>query len=105
MDVSDAIIHDHLPPARPEFRLVVCGMHGFFTGPLHEMRESLGLLDAVEFPGWIPSEDLYGLYERAWAFVYPTIFEGFGLLILEALAAGVPAIAPLTAIGGDAALS
>jgi len=92
----------------PEFRLVVCGMHGFFTGPLHDLRESLGLADAVEFPGWIPREDLYDLYARAWGFVYPTLFEGFGLPILEALAAGVPAacsdIEPLAGIAGDAAL-
>ncbi len=39
---------------RPEFRLVICGIHGFVTGPLHELRDSLGLRDAVEPPGWIP---------------------------------------------------
>jgi glycosyltransferase involved in cell wall biosynthesis len=92
----------------PEFRLVVSGMHGFFTGPLHDLRDSLGLADAVAFPGWIPRENLHELYVRAWGFVYPTLFEGFGLPILEALAAGVPAacsaIEPLSAIAGDAAL-
>src|SRR5581483_2469252 len=79
-----------------------------FTGPLHDLRESLGLRDAVEFPGWIPREDLHLLYARAWAFVYPSKFEGFGLPVLEALAAGVPTacsnIPPLAAIAGDAAL-
>jgi len=83
-------------------------MHGFFTGPLHDLRDSLGLADAVEFPGWIPRESLHELYARAWGFVYPTLFEGFGLPILEALAAGVPsacsAIEPLSGIAGDAAL-
>jgi glycosyltransferase involved in cell wall biosynthesis len=92
----------------PEFRLVVCGMHGSFTGPLHDLRDSLRLGDAVEFPGWIPREDLHELYAKAWAFVYPSLFEGFGLPILEALAAGVPtacsAIEPLSSIAGDAAL-
>jgi glycosyltransferase involved in cell wall biosynthesis len=93
---------------RPDFRLIVCGMHGFFTGPLHELRESLGLGDSVEFPGWIPRTDVLDLYTRAWAFVYPTLFEGFGLPILEALAAGVPAACsstePVSGIAGDAAL-
>ncbi len=93
---------------RPEFRLVVCGMHGFFTGPLHHLRESLGLAAAVEFPGWIPRPDLHDLYARAWGFVYPSLFEGFGLPILEALAAGVPSacssIQPLAGNAGDAAL-
>jgi glycosyltransferase involved in cell wall biosynthesis len=92
----------------PQFRLVVCGMHGFFTGPLHDLRESLGLGDSVEFPGWIPREELHERYAQAWAFIYPSLFEGFGLPILEALAAGVPsacsAIEPLSGIAGDAAL-
>jgi glycosyltransferase involved in cell wall biosynthesis len=92
----------------PEFRLIVCGIHGFFTGPLEELRESLGLRDAVEFPGWIPREDLHDLYARAWAFVYPSRFEGFGLPVPEALAAGVPTacshIQPLAGIAGGAAL-
>ncbi len=93
----------------PEFRLVVSGIHGFASGPLHALRESLGLAAAVDFPGWIAREDLYDLYARAWAFVYPTLFEGFGMPILEALAAGVPSacsgIEPLSSIAGDAALS
>src|SRR5262249_48773275 len=67
----------------PEFRLVVCGMHGFFTGPLHQLRAELGLTDAVEFPGWIPRSDLVELYARAAAFVYPSRFEGFGIPVLE----------------------
>lgn len=93
---------------QPDFRLVVCGMHGFNSGPLHELRESLGLRDTVDFPGWIPREELHRLYARAWGFVYPSLFEGFGLPVLEALAAGVPcacsAIEPLSSIAGDAAL-
>ena len=74
----------------PEFRLVVCGLHGFSTGPLHDLRDALGLRDAVDFPGWIPREELHDLYARAWAFLYPSRFEGFGLPVLEALAAGIP---------------
>jgi glycosyltransferase involved in cell wall biosynthesis len=92
----------------PEFRLVVTGIHGFVSGPLHDLRKSLGLENAVEFPGWIPRQKLHELYARAWAFIYPTKFEGFGLPLLEALAAGVPTacsgIEPLAGIAGDAAL-
>jgi glycosyltransferase involved in cell wall biosynthesis len=94
--------------SRPEFRLVVCGIHGFSTEQLNELRESLGLRESVEFPGWIPRADLYDLYARAWAFVLPSKFEGFGLPIVEAMAAGVPAacsaIEPLAGIAGEAAL-
>jgi glycosyltransferase involved in cell wall biosynthesis len=93
---------------RPGFKMVVCGMHGFVSGPLHELRESLDLRDAVEFPGWISREAVHDLYAHAWGFVFPSLFEGFGLPILEALAAGVPsacsAIEPLAGIAGDAAL-
>ena len=93
---------------RPEFRLVICGLHGFFTRPLEELRSSLGLAGAVEFPGWIPREELYDRFARAWAFVYPSRFEGFGMPVLEAMAAGVPtacsAIQPLSGMVADAAL-
>jgi len=92
----------------PDFRLIVCGMPGFFAGPLADLRQELKLGDAVEFPGWIPRPALLDLYARAWAFVYPTLFEGFGLPVLEALAAGAPAacsaIEPVAGIAGDAAL-
>ena len=87
---------------------MVSGLHGFSTGYLHNLRDALGLRDAVDFPGWIPREDLYGLFSRAWAFVYPSLFEGFGLPVLEALAAGVPTacsgVEPLNSIAGDSAL-
>jgi glycosyltransferase involved in cell wall biosynthesis len=93
--------------AHPGFRLVVCGMHGFFAGPLCDLRRELGLQEAVDFPGWIPREQVYDLFARAWAFVYPTRFEGFGLPILEALAAGIPSacssIEPLKTLAGGAA--
>ncbi|HUI56618.1 MAG TPA: glycosyltransferase family 1 protein [Bryobacteraceae bacterium] len=93
---------------RPEFRLVVCGLHGFSTDQLHALRDSLGLADAVDFPGWIPREELHDLYARAWAFVYPSLFEGFGIPVLEAMAAAVPTacsgIEPIRATAGSAAL-
>jgi glycosyltransferase involved in cell wall biosynthesis len=93
---------------RPDMRLVVCGMHGFVAGPLHELRRSLGLEEAVEFPGWIPRDQLYDLYARAWAFIYPSRFEGFGLPILEAMAAGIPMacsdVEPMSGLAGAAAV-
>jgi glycosyltransferase involved in cell wall biosynthesis len=91
-----------------EFRLVVCGIHGFFSTELHALRDSLGLAGAVDFPGWIPRVELQELYSRAWGFIYPSLFEGFGLPVLEAMAAGVPTacsdIEPLSGIVAEAAL-
>jgi glycosyltransferase involved in cell wall biosynthesis len=93
---------------RPEFRLTIAGLRGFQAGELEQLRLSFGLADAVEFTGWVSREKLYELYAGAFAFVYPTTFEGFGLPLLEALAAGLPAacsrIEPLVGLAGGAAL-
>jgi len=93
---------------QPEYRLVVCGLHGFFTTELQALRGELGLGESVQFPGWIPKADLLDLYARASAFIYPSRFEGFGLPVLEALAAAVPSacsrVEPLDSIAGEAAL-
>jgi glycosyltransferase involved in cell wall biosynthesis len=94
--------------ARPEFRLVLAGLKGFHTRPVEERIEALGLAETVRVTGWLPREDLYELFRTAWAFVYPSTFEGFGMPVLEAMAAGVPTacsdIRPLHDIAGDAAL-
>ncbi len=92
----------------PEYCLVVAGLKGFHTAPLEELRDRLGLADRVTFTGWIPREDLYALFAGARAFVYPSRFEGFGMPILEALAAGLPTacanVEPMAGIAGGAAL-
>lgn len=94
--------------ARPGFRLVVAGLRGFAAGRLERLRDELGLAGAVEFSGWVPREQLYDLYARACAFIFPSLFEGFGMPVMEALAAGIPTacsdIEPLRAHAGDAAL-
>jgi glycosyltransferase involved in cell wall biosynthesis len=93
---------------RPKFRLVIAGLRGFETAAIEKLIGELGVNDAVRLTGWVPREELYALYREAWAFVYPSTFEGFGLPVLEALAAGIPtacsAIEPLKSLAGDAAL-
>ena len=94
--------------ARPEYRLVLAGMKGFQTKRILEAIAETGLRDAVEVTGWIPREQLLNLYRRAAAFIYPSTFEGFGMPVLEAMAAGIPTacsdIDPLRGIVGEAAL-
>ena len=90
------------------FRLVLAGMRGFHTRALEALIEGLALGDAIELTGWIARDQLYRLYERALAFVFPSTFEGFGMPVLEAMAAAVPVacsdIPPLREVAGDAAL-
>jgi glycosyltransferase involved in cell wall biosynthesis len=74
----------------PSFRLVITGLRGFAAQELESLRSQLGLADSAEFTGWIPRADRYALYARAWACIYPSRFEGFGLPAVEAMAAGVP---------------
>lgn len=93
---------------RPELRLVIAGVRGFETPAIENRIATLGLADAVEITGWISREALYELYRRAHSCVYPSTFEGFGLPVLEAMAAGIPtacsAIEPLREIAGGWAL-
>jgi len=53
----------------------------------------LGLDDKVVFTGWVPEEDKPALLSGATAFVFPSLYEGFGLPAIEALACGTPVIA------------
>jgi glycosyltransferase involved in cell wall biosynthesis len=91
-----------------DWRLIIAGMRGFFADYLDALIIELGVRDSVRLTGWTPREDLLQLYARARAFVYPSTFEGFGMPVLEAMAAGVPVacsdIPPLREVAGDAAL-
>ncbi len=89
-------------------RLVLAGMAGFHAHAVRALIAELRLDDTVHLTGWIPREELYELYAHAYACVIPSTFEGFGMPVLEALAAGIPTacsdIPPLRESAGDAAL-
>jgi glycosyltransferase involved in cell wall biosynthesis len=91
-----------------DFKLVIAGMRGFHGDVLDALIAELGCGDSVRLTGWIPRGDLIGLYGHAKAFLYPSTFEGFGMPVLEAMAAGIPVacsdIPPLREVAGDAAL-
>jgi glycosyltransferase involved in cell wall biosynthesis len=91
-----------------DYKLVLAGMRGFHTAKVEALIAELGVSDSVELKGWIPRSDLLRLYERARAFIYPSTFEGFGMPVLEAMAAGLPVacsdIPPLREVAGDSAL-
>lgn len=91
-----------------EWRLIITGLRGFFAGALDALVMELGVKDSVQLTGWIPRDELLRLYASAHAFVYPSTFEGFGMPVLEAMAAGIPVacsdIPPLREVAGEAAL-
>jgi glycosyltransferase involved in cell wall biosynthesis len=92
----------------PRLRLVLTGVPGFAGDSVRRAIRDLGLEEAVECRGWIPRDEVLDLYRCARGFVYPSLFEGFGMPVLEALAAGVPAacsdIEPLNSLASGHAL-
>ncbi|NLF00061.1 MAG: glycosyltransferase family 4 protein [Anaerolineales bacterium] len=72
--------------------LVLAGGKGWFYDELYARVETLGLQHAVTFAGYVPQEDLPLWYNAATAFVYPSLYEGFGLPVVEAQACGVPVL-------------
>jgi len=93
----------------PAERRPLAVMPGYPTPHEAELRARAAALgvDAI-FPAWVSAEDLEGLYALADAFVFPSLYEGFGLPVLEAMVRGVPVAtsdrASLPEVAGDAAL-
>jgi glycosyltransferase involved in cell wall biosynthesis len=96
-----------LHPAWPAHRLAIAGGSGWLTGEILAAAARAG--EGVRLLGFVADEDLPALYSLADAFAYPSIYEGFGLPPLEALACGVPTVvtaaACLPEVVGDAALT
>jgi glycosyltransferase involved in cell wall biosynthesis len=116
--VSAALVHKNIPrllegfaalgPGFEDCRLVVAGHAGRELGALQAQIASLGLDGRVVLTGWISAEDLEGLYGLATCCAYPSLYEGFGMPVLEAMARGVPLVSSnatsLPEVAGDAAL-
>lgn len=93
---------------RRETRLVLAGRaSNEYAEWLRRQAEEAGVGEEVVFPGYIPDDDLPALYSGAAVFVFPSLYEGFGLPPLEAAACGVPVLCadrpPLTEVMGSAA--
>lgn len=70
--------------------LVLVGHAGLDQARLRARAAALGIADRCVFTGWIEARELEGLYRAAALFAYPSLLEGFGMPILEAMARGVP---------------
>ncbi|EGV19336.1 glycosyltransferase family 4 protein [Thiocapsa marina] len=92
----------------PDIRLVCTGAPGERQRELASAAKAMGLAGRVLFPGFLSSRDLSEILSRARGVIFPSLYEGFGLPIIEAMTAGVPlACSNTTAlpeIAGDAAL-
>ncbi|HIQ39262.1 MAG TPA: glycosyltransferase family 1 protein [Methanothermococcus okinawensis] len=89
-------------------KLVITGKKGWKYKSIFETIDKLNLRKDVIFTGYVPDEDLPALYNAADLFVYPSLYEGFGLPPLEAMACGTPVITSNTSslpeVVGDAGI-
>ncbi|MGQ9491521.1 MAG: glycosyltransferase family 4 protein [Anaerolineae bacterium] len=95
-------------PELTDVQLVLAGKKGWLYDALFEQVGRLGLGRRILFTGYVPDEHLAALLSGAIAFVYPSLYEGFGIPVLEAGACGVPVITSNTSslpeVAGDAAI-
>ena len=92
----------------PGIKLILAGAKGWYYETLFARVEQLELQDKVLFPGYVPPDELPLWYNGATAFVFPSLYEGFGMPVLEAQACGTPVItsdsSALPEAAGDGAL-
>jgi glycosyltransferase involved in cell wall biosynthesis len=97
-----------LGPAYQEYHLVIVGGRGWLESPIYQTVHDLGLAERVHFTGFVDDSDLPALYIEAACLAYPTLYEGFGFPVLEAMACGTPVVtsnvSSIPEVAGDAAL-
>jgi glycosyltransferase involved in cell wall biosynthesis len=101
--------YERLNRRQPQVTLVVAGRRQWQTGAIDAAFRELDLADRVHFTGYVDDADLPALYSAAELFVFPSLYEGFGLPPLEAMACGTPVvtsnISSLPEVVGDGALT
>lgn len=99
-----AIVREELP----DVTLVLPGAATPYQDEIVRRAEELGCRSSLVFPGFVSADELEGLYELASCFAFPSLNEGFGLPLLEAMARDVPvvtsAVSAMPEVAGDAAL-
>ncbi|MBN2303015.1 MAG: glycosyltransferase family 4 protein [Anaerolineae bacterium] len=97
-----------LGPAYTDTHLVIVGGRGWLDSPIYRAVDDFGMAGRVHFTGFVQDEDLPALYSDACCLAYPSLYEGFGFPVLEAMACGTPVvtstISSMPEVAGDAAL-
>lgn len=78
--------------AKTQETLIIAGQRGWISDEIYKLPKKLGIEERVKFVGYVPDCDLPALYSGAKALLFPSLFEGFGLPILEAQACGCPVV-------------
>jgi glycosyltransferase involved in cell wall biosynthesis len=90
-------------------QLVIVGAAGWQYEPIYRAAQESGCPEEIIFTGYVPGEDLPGLYSGADLFAFPSLYEGFGLPVIEAMACGAPVLISTTPalleVAGQAALA
>lgn len=88
--------------------LVIAGKRGWLSERIAQRAAELGIVERVRFIGYVADDDLPALYHESLAFIFPSLYEGFGMPVLEAMACGAPVLASNTSslpeVAGCAAL-
>jgi glycosyltransferase involved in cell wall biosynthesis len=102
------LLHAYARLRSPRVPLYVAGGTGWRFGPIFDTVQLLELQDDVHFLGFVPEDELPLWYNAARLFVFPSLYEGFGLPVLEAMACGAPVItstaSSLPEVAGQAAV-
>ena len=77
---------------KTDYDLIIIGKIGWKATVIFKMIDTLGLKERVKILGYVESDELPFFYNGAEVFVFPSLYEGFGLPLLEAMACGVPVI-------------
>jgi glycosyltransferase involved in cell wall biosynthesis len=97
-----------IAPSLPDHQFVIVGQSGWKYGEVLEEARRPGLAEKVVLTGYVPEEELPIFYSHAVALVYPSLYEGFGLPLIEAMACGAPVLtssgSSLSEVAGNAAL-
>lgn len=87
-------------------KLVIVGKKGWLYDSIFDKAQKSGLTDQIIFSNYLPDEDVVTLYKNAYCFVLPSLYEGFGVPLLEAMSYSCPVISSFTSslaeVGGDA---